>query len=295
MKKITKKIQLGLLAVAGGIFSVALLTDFKFSLSGALKSIGVLLISCLFPLIIMLCVLGAFWLFRKYFPVQMEGRIEVAVSETNKYTKYSRVSIGLMFLGWPIGGIIAYILLAWFSQKWYGLFRGIFIAPIDKAFWIGPSIFIGLLFGVLFSILISRVVFKTEYPIFENYFNQASGFDSKKAMKIILSGYLILIFALMYVGLFSYTRFTQNGIYVHKPYLLVEEYHSYYEVIKIEETIRKGQQSTDHIFDIEFSDGKSWRTTSFEENEIPENFPLIMNYVANKSGKPYSKQILLDE
>lgn len=153
----------------------------------------------------------------------------------------------------------------------------------------GPSIFLGFLFGALFSTIILKIFVGSEYDNYVNYFSKAWGFNTNRAMKLVVYAYFLLIFALTYIGLSSYTRFSVDGIYIHKPYLLAEEYHPYDEVVKVDEIVRKEKRSSDHIFNIEFSDGRRWISTSIKNDAVPENFPEIMNFVAEKSGKIYNQ------
>lgn len=269
-----------------------MLTGINITSLDILKSIGEAILSGLFPLVIILGIFGSFILFRKFFPIQEVSPVVINVQKANKYGKCYLLSTGLLFLGWPIGGITTYNFLVWLSDKWFSLFNGNYVAPIEKAYWIGPSLFVGLLFGALFSTFILKIFLQNEYTSFINFFNSAWGFNSIKVMKLVVYGYLLLILVLIYIGLSSFTRFTEEGIYIHKPYLLAEEYHSYSQVVRIEEIVRKEKRSSDHTFTIEFIDGKRWSTIAVKDDEVLGIIPQIMNFVAKKSGKNFEKLIL---
>lgn len=283
-----------LLSIVGGLYAMFLLSGFKFSLRDFFTVIAVILLGLIFTLTITFAVLGSMRLFRKLYPIKANDHLEVSTNEVNTYLKHYKTATGVLILGWLIGGFLSYQVLIWLAEKWFQIFPGVFMAPIERGYWGLPATFIGLLFGCLFSTIVIKLFLRDQYKRFEGFFDYSWGFNSKKAGQLIAYAYLLLIMILIYVGLASYTRFTEEGVYTHRAYSITEEYHPYGDVTNVEERIRQEKDSSDHIFVIDFSDGKQWQTTSIKDKAIPENFSAIMNYVSEKSGHAY-KQVTITE
>ncbi len=114
-------------------------------------------------LLIPISILGIMFLFHKLFPLSQQEPIQLGEEEQNDYAKIYLSGTFLFFLGWPIGGILSYFVLSWFSDLWGSTIKAVYLAPLDRAFWSGPAMFLGILFGGLFSSVILNLWNKQKY------------------------------------------------------------------------------------------------------------------------------------
>lgn len=233
-------------------------------------------------LLIPLSILGIIALFKKLFPVNQQP-IKYGDKEQKEYVKIYWLANLLFYLGWLIGGILSYIVLSWFSVLWTNIIKTVYMASLDKAFWAGPAMFLGILFGWLFSSVTLKSWNKQKYQNTQMFYDASWQLNSLKAGKVILAIYLFGILGMVYVGLTSYTRFTEDGVYTHRSFSRSPEYHSYQDITRVEEVVKVNSRSEDHNFLVQFSDGRQWRTTAYKPNQIPPHFVEMMEFVANKS------------
>lgn len=229
-------------------------------------------------------------LLQKLYPIQETDPSETHALEVSSYKKYSLILEILITVGTPIGAFLSYKLMVWLSKLRVQLLTGIFVVPVQEWYWIIPAIFIGLLFGILIGLIGMKIILRGDrYKSFIKYLEILSlGMDSKKLLGLIIISFFLLNSILIFVGLTTYTRVTEEGIYTHRASQLSEEFHPYTQVAKIEEQIRTQKTSMEHLFRIQFTDGRQWEPVLAEgDNDIPESYPPIMKFISQKSGQPF--------
>ncbi len=157
---------------------------------------------------------------------------------------------------------------------------------MEEIYWSIPAFFAGGLYGYLISSLMLRIILRQRIKSYWKHFEISWEFDTKKFFRLMIFLCILLIGVFIYIGLATYTRFTEDGIYFHRAYQVEEEFYPYTQVEKIEEQIRTQKSASSHTFLIQFSDGRQWKPMTVNGGAIPESYPLIMELVSRKSGRP---------
>lgn len=286
----SQRSETGNLIVKFGLFLMVVavllwLRDPSRSIIAILIEVGVLILpaaaAMLTPLLTYLLIL----LFRRFFPSRKIVPVVDPGINPEDAGKWQLIGTGLFFVGWPIGVMFSLWLINGFAAWYFLQLPAVYVAPIDNSYWWIVAMFAGAVFGSIFSILIVKALLKSRYEVLSGHYDQAMGFDNQKVGKLILAGAFLLLSAMMFVGLNSYTRFTEEGIRTRRPDSLPEEFHAYDEIVAVRQVIRTNQSREDQVFIIEYADGKFWRSAPVESSRVPANYLSIMEYVAHQSGQ----------
>lgn len=217
------------------------------------------------------------------------GPVEAYAMRNSTFEFYRMLSGILIPLGGLVGGILSYKALIWLSKLWLRQLSGVFIVTFEEIFWSIPALLIGILFGSLFSSIVFRIILRDQYKLYINRYDLGLGINAKKLARSMIFVCIILILLSSYVNLVSYTRFTEEGIYIHRAYQFSEQQYLYSEVEKIEEQIRMQKDSSHYTFLITFTDGRKWQPMSVEDSYLSQNYARILEFVSQKSGRPLNQ------
>jgi hypothetical protein len=237
---------------------------------------------------------GYFWIkqfFQTHYPIQEPDPSEAYALEISSYKVYELIFEILITIGLAIGGFLSYKLLVWLSIEWLKLIPGVYVVPIGDGIWLIPSILMGALLGILIAPLGMKIILRNRYKSFIMYLELFNwNMNSKKLLQWIVIGFLIINSILVYCFLASYTRFTEEGIFIHRANPFSEEFHSYTQISKIEDQFRTVNSETTHKYIIQFADGYQWsRSSTISDNNPPDSYLQIIKFVSEKSGKPYNQ------
>jgi hypothetical protein len=288
----SQRSETGNLIVRFGLFLLAVavflwLRDPSRLIVDILLQIGLSMLPAAAPLFIILATYLLMGLFRSILPATNDAPARSLEVGSGEDAKWHLIGTGLFFVGWPVGTILSSWLINSLVAWYFRQLPAIYVAPIDTSYWWITAVFTGMTFGMMLSILIVKGMLKSRYEVLSWHYDQAMGFDNQKVGKLILGGACLFIAAMMFVGLSSYTRFTEDGIHTRRPFALREEYHAYDEIVAIRQVVRADRSREDQIFIIEYADGAYWRTAPVESQKVPANYLPIMEYVARKSGKEF--------
>jgi hypothetical protein len=288
----SQRSETGNLIVRFGLFLLVVvaflwLRDPSQSIVDILILIAILVLPAAFPLLIILGIYPLILLFRHFLPARKVAPIGKSEIDPGEVSKWHGIGIILTFIGWPIGTILLSWLMNGLAAWYFHQLPAVYVAPIEKFYWFIPALFAGLLFSGMLSNLIIKGWFKSKHEKLSAYYDQMMGFDNQKVNNLIIVGSLFLISAMMFFGLNSYTRFTEEGIHTRRPYSLREEFHAYDEVVAVRQLIRANRPREDQIFMIEYADGAYWRSDPIESHRVPDSYIPIMEYVAHKSSQEF--------
>jgi hypothetical protein len=226
-------------------------------------------------------------LFRRLLPVTRPAPASDTDAEPEDASKWYWIGSGLFFVGWPVGTILSFLFISSLVGWYFRQLPAIYVAPIDNSHWWLTALFTGMVSGMMLSILIVKGILKSRYELLSWHYDQTIGFDNQKAGKLMFAGAFLFLAAMMFVGLSTYTRFTEEGIHTRRSSSLREEFHPYNEVVAVRQVIRADRPREDQIFIVEYVDGTYWRSAPVASGSVPANYLSIMEYVAHKSGQPF--------
>ena len=132
--------------------------------------------------------------------------------------------------------------------------------------------------------LVLKIFLRDQYKAYVKYSEISWNFNSQKFIQWVIFVACCLVILFVYVGLASYTRFTEEGIYFHRANQLSEEFYLYSQVIKIEEKIFRQKTFDDrHRFLIQLMDGRQWSPMAVG-NQVPDKYWRIVGFVSENSG-----------
>ncbi len=275
--------RLGLILL--GVVAFLWLRDPSRSIIDILIEVGVLILPAAAVMLSPLLTYLLIRLFRRIFPARKIVPVVDPGITPEGAGKWQLIGTGLFFVGWPVGVMFSLWLINGFVAWYFLQLPAVYVAPIDTAYWWIVAMCAGAVFGSIFSILIVKAMLKSRYEVLSGHYDQAMGFDNQKVGKLILTGAFLFVSAMMFIGLNSYTRFTEEGIHTRRPDALPEEFHAYDEVVAVRQIIRANQPRQDQVFIIEYANGTYWRSSPVESNRVPANYLSIMEYVARQSGQ----------
>jgi hypothetical protein len=258
------------------------------TLIGFLTEIGQMIAIISAPILVLLAIYGFIIYWKKQYPSTAKPPAKEDTEQLeSEFSKLYLRSTGLWFVGWGIFGCATYFLLKAFGNWYYSnLIHGVIVEPPDNALWAIVALFLGIYISMITVNLLIKNQLGNEYEKHKNYYDFRMGFNNKKAGRAIGLLYATIVFGLIFINLTLYTRFTEAEIAIHRPYWITEHIHSYSEISSIQKITTVHQDSEDNFFVIEFSDGTSWRTSSYHTGKIPSYYPAILELASRKSNIP---------
>lgn len=234
--------------------------------------------------VLLLYGLTVYW--KKNNPPNVPSPSEKDIPQLEKeFQKWYWRGTGLLFVGSIVFGYITYLLLKAFGSWYYSnLIEGVIVEPADSAMWGLVALFLGIYLSMLAINLLMKYFLGENYEKQKAYYDFRMGFNNKKAGVAIGLLYAVIVIGLIFINLTLYTRFTETEIAIHRPYWITEHIHSYTEIRSIQKITTVNRKSEGNVFVIEFSDGTSWKTTSYHTGEIPTYYPAILELASSKSN-----------
>lgn len=256
------------------------------TINGFFSEVGKIAAILGFPALFLTAMLGvtAYWKKQNPPTVEPPAKEDIPQLESEFLKWYSR-GTGFLFAGWIIFGYATYLLLKAFGDWYYSnMISGVIVEPADPALWGIVALFLGIYVSMLAVNLVLIISLGKNYDKLRVYYDFRMGFNNKKAGVAIGLLYAVIVIGLIFINLTLYTRFTETEIAIHRPYWITEHVHSYTEITSIQKITTVNRKSEGNIFVIEFSDGTSWKTTSYHTGEIPAYYPAILELASSKSN-----------
>lgn len=238
------------------------------------------------PALVLIALLGVSAYWKKQNPPTVVPPVNEEIPQLeSEFLKWYARGTGLLFAGWLIFGYLSFLFLRAFGDWYYSnLIKGIIVEPADPAMWGIVALFLGIYISMLAVGWLLKISLRDNYEKFKNYYDYRMGFDNKKAGLTIGLLYAVLIFGVIFINLTLYARFTETEIAIRRPYWINEQVHSYSDITSIQQITTVHRKSDGNIFVINFSDGTSWKSTSYDTGDIPQYYPAILDLASSKSG-----------
>ncbi|MDX5347389.1 MAG: hypothetical protein LPK19_09085 [Hymenobacteraceae bacterium] len=224
--------------------------------------ISFLIIFLLFPVLRFMLV--------RIIPIQRR-RFHLTTDEMEEFRKLEWILILLhAVFATILAVVITSILTVSTSMKYYAPEKYLYILTPSFLVFLIPGIMLGLSLGVVPLLLLQRTVLQERYLLFNEYIDQAYGFDIRKFYYTVLTVTVFISSFLIYTNMRRYVLFGDTKIVV-KEYLQKEKEYTYADV-------RELRQKSDDYY-IELNDGNTISTKYLQ----PQSFEMIA-YLAQKTG-----------
>jgi hypothetical protein len=226
-------------------------------------------------------------LLRKFFLYTPSSNLPEPPEPLLNFQTWYMNAAGLWFLGWAVSGFLSFKVLSTIANIYHAPAEGICLIPIDEAYWAMPAIFGGMVLAIPFSCSILKLLLRDRYVAFLRLCEKSSRINNKANWFLcywVTIGVLISI----YLGLNTYTRFSELGIAIHPYFGLQEETYSYTGVRSLELVavpLRTRTSSPQSYYKIVLGNGSEWKTSIFDPGSIPPLYTEAMQFVASRTHK----------
>ncbi len=233
---------------------------------------------------------------RWLFPVPREDLAGGPITDLER-GDYRRWGFGvfLMLLVMPLLGCLSYFGMTWAAGLFHRQTPGTrFLVQPSVSYWLLPAICLGI--GACWIPLdwLHQLLLRDRYRRFERYWIERNGFDGRRLMVclavITFAGTAVFFLA----GVTSFSRFSNAGIEIQRPFSFRSVFYDYARVRSIEHraTVKapSGKTVERPHYVIEFDDHTSWSSDEFLRQPMPKVAERIARFVSQRSRRPITEQ-----
>ncbi len=233
------------------------------------------------------------WLFPE--PTAASAKEPITDEERRVYRRWEVGSLLPIVVLAPLLGYMWYLGLTWAASFFHHEVQGTrFLIRPSQAYWLVPAIFLAIVSLPIPLDGLYRGLLRDRYRRFERYCVERTGFDARRFFVclavLVVAGSAVFFLA----GVTSFSRFTDAGIEIQRPFSFRSVFHEYAHVRTIEHraTFRAPIGTTIprpyHV--ILFDDGTSWSSDEGLRDPMPEVDGQIAQLVSQRSKRPITEQ-----
>ena len=215
--------------------------------------------------------------------------------ERSVFRRWEVSSILPFFLLTPLLVFAWYLGLTWAASLFQHEARGArFLVKPSFVYWLVPALFLGMITLVIPLDWLYRALLRGRYRRYERYCMEGVGFDPRRLFACLavfaFAGAAVFFLA----GVTSFSRFTDTGIEIRRPFSFRSRFYEYTRVRAIEHraTSRAPAGNTmrrpEHV--ILFDDGTSWSSSEGLRDPVPALDGRIAQLVSERSKRPIIEQ-----
>jgi hypothetical protein len=237
---------------------------------------------------------SSFSILRRIFPA-LTSEEPITDEERSVYRRWEAGAILPFFLLTALLGYAWYLGLTWAASLFNHEAHGTrFLLQALPPYWWIPAIFLGMITSMIPLDWLYRTLLRDRYRRYERYCMERVGFDPRRLYVCIVVIFFAGAAVFFLAGVTSYSRFTDAGIEIQRPFSLRSSFYEYARVRAIEyrATFRApaGNRVQTPHYVILFDDGRSWSSRDGLRDPVTKVDGQIAQLVSRRSKRPIIKQ-----